>query len=98
MAKTKPTLGLVQLGDTDGPTDKLNISIVKKLGERRHYVIKSEEALRFPRVLSNRIQRNRQRNAALYAEVFALKKKFCQLSKAIRLQNVTNISETIEIS
>lgn len=95
MSKKKPTVGTINLGDS---TESLNISIIKRPGERRHYVIKSEEALNFPRILANRIRDNKRKNDATFFEVLALKKRYHKLANEIRLRNATNVVETIDLS
>lgn len=97
LAKTKPNAGTINLGPSD-TSDKYDISIIKRPGERRQYIIKSEEALHFPRVLSERIMENRRRIKKTSTEVLALRKTYYKLANAIRLQNVTLDTETIDIS
>lgn len=96
MAK-KPHIGTIKLSDTDA-SDKLNISIVKPPGGRRHYVIKSEEALNFPRLLLNRINENKKKNQEIYDELLVLKKKYFKLTNKIRIQNAISVADTIEIT
>lgn len=74
------------------PTDKVKVI-------QSPYVIESQESLNFPRMLMERIIRNKRKVSELSVEVIALKKSFTDaVQDSLSMNEEQQIVETIDIS
>lgn len=71
-----------------------------RLETKRHHYVITENALKYPRLLLDRITQNKRKNEKLCDEIAVLRKKYFKLQMATKLKKIpTNRSiETIDIS